>query len=276
MSEHSKRPEPSRRRDDWLLWDQCYDRQKEGVCFLDCVSLFADAIRAQAEAAHAKAIWEEAANLCGMTYPELKDGQQVDLPCFDTPAQVAEYIRSNYLSKGAAMTTVANQTAGEIRFEVLASDKRNALSLASEADGWRPISTRPMDGTRYLAVCASGLVRLVRQADPDDRLPIGDQPGGAWPDLPTHWMPLPQPPSSTAADGAALPVVPQGYRAVPIKKLVKIASLIDPAPIEVDGKRMVFKNQMAAEVLTRLSAEIRELLEHRAPDGVNTPDGEQR
>ena len=65
---------------------------------------------------------------------------------------------------------------------------------------------------------------------------------------------------------AVAPVIPQGYCAVPIKKLVKIAGLIDPAPVEVDGKLMVFKNPVAAEVLTRLSAEVRELIERRAPD----------
>lgn len=68
--------------------------------------------------------------------------------------------------------------------------------------------------------------------------------------------------------GVAIPATPQGHKAVPLKKLAKLAGLIDPPPVEVDGKVMVFQNPRAAEVLRRLSAEVRELLEYRAPDGV--------
>lgn len=80
------------------------------------------------------------------------------------------------------------------------------------------------------------------------------------------WTPLMNDALPCECGALALKIVPQGYRAVPIKKLVKITSLIDPAPFEANGKNIVFKNPNAAEVLTRLSAEIRELLEHRAPE----------
>lgn len=86
---------------------------------------------------------------------------------------------------------------------------QSALALIASADAhlsgahgvpgtykadWRPIQTAPRDGTRFRAKCMVGgkeLVRTVRFDDPEDRLPIGDVPGEVWPELPTHWMPLP-------------------------------------------------------------------------------------
>jgi hypothetical protein len=67
------------------------------------------------------------------------------------------------------------------------------------------------------------------------------------------------------ANQLALATLPQGHKAVPIKALVKLANLIDPPPVEVDGKVMVFQNPMAAEVLRRLSAEVREVIEYQPP-----------
>lgn len=49
----------------------------------------------------------------------------------------------------------------------------------------------------------------------------------------------------------------QGWRAVPIKHLAEILRLIDPPPAVVDGKTMVFVNPMAAQILTKISAEVR-------------------
>jgi hypothetical protein len=68
------------------------------------------------------------------------------------------------------------------------------LRSASRQEGWQPIADAPKDGTRFLAVCDTGLVRLVRWDDKWDRFPIGDEPGGCWPTAPTHYMPLPAAP----------------------------------------------------------------------------------
>ncbi len=66
-----------------------------------------------------------------------------------------------------------------------------------QGDGWRPIRSAPRDGTRFLAVCAGPHIRLVRYAAWDDRLPIGDERGVMWPDVPTHWRELPKPPGAS-------------------------------------------------------------------------------
>lgn len=87
--------------------------------------------------------------------------------------------------------------------KTIADMRRAAMALSASSAAthtpnavleWQPIASRPMDGTRYLAATARH-VRVVRQADPDDRLPLMDTPE-PWPDLPTHWMPLPQPPAA--------------------------------------------------------------------------------
>lgn len=128
-------------------------------------------------------------------------------------------------------------------------------ALASRAE-WRPIATRPMDGTRYLAICGTGLVRLVRQASPDDRLPIGDEPGGAWPDLPTGWMPLPSATSGlmesgqTGTDGSQKPNDADAIRSA------KAGSIYggDPAEPRDDSDRSYSKpiGYVAANELSRL------------------------
>jgi hypothetical protein len=61
------------------------------------------------------------------------------------------------------------------------------------------------------------------------------------------------------------PAAVEGWRLVPEEILKRIYMLIDPPPIEADGKLMVFKNPKAAETLTKLSAEIRALLAAPTP-----------
>jgi hypothetical protein len=60
------------------------------------------------------------------------------------------------------------------------------------------------------------------------------------------------------------------YRAVPTKQLMHILGLIDPPPIKraTDGATMVFKNPMAAEILTAISAEVREMMAQPIPQTV--------
>jgi hypothetical protein len=63
---------------------------------------------------------------------------------------------------------------------------------------WLPIQLAPRDGTRILAVCPGPRMRIVRFDAADDRLPIGDIRGDMWPDVPTHFMPLPSDPYGVA------------------------------------------------------------------------------
>jgi hypothetical protein len=60
------------------------------------------------------------------------------------------------------------------------------------------------------------------------------------------------------------------YRAVPTKQLMHILGLIDPPPFtrKEDGATLVFKNPMAAEVLTAISAEVRAMMDEPAPQPV--------
>lgn len=68
-------------------------------------------------------------------------------------------------------------------------------------DGWRPFGTEPRDGTRFLATCATGQIRLVHWDDPGgDKYPIDDPADTIWDDTPTHWMPLPAAPNSQAKE----------------------------------------------------------------------------
>jgi hypothetical protein len=56
------------------------------------------------------------------------------------------------------------------------------------------------------------------------------------------------------------------FRAVPVASLVRLMSLIDPAPVQTeDGQTMVFKNPMAADILTAISAEVRAMMETPVP-----------
>jgi hypothetical protein len=69
---------------------------------------------------------------------------------------------------------------------------------ALQSDGWLLITAirPPRDGTKFLA-CIQGIgqVRLVSWDDPNDRLPTGPD-NAVWHCLPTHWRPLPTPPSA--------------------------------------------------------------------------------
>ncbi len=89
--------------------------------------------------------------------------------------------------------------AADTRCMAEAADALEALSKADqirEDGGWRPIESAPRDNTWFLA-CATepgwGATRIVRYADPEDRLPIHGE-GNMWPSPPTHWQPLPAPP----------------------------------------------------------------------------------
>lgn len=56
------------------------------------------------------------------------------------------------------------------------------------------------------------------------------------------------------------PEAAHGWVRVPYKHIATLLQYADPAPVAPgDGKTYVFKNPMAAEVLTKLSAEIRSM-----------------
>lgn len=55
------------------------------------------------------------------------------------------------------------------------------------------------------------------------------------------------------------------WRAVPVKHLSAIQNLMDPPPMRIGGKTIVFMNPHAAEILTRINAEIRAMLEATPP-----------
>ena len=68
------------------------------------------------------------------------------------------------------------------------------LAQAAQAEGWRPIETAPRDGTEVLAN-TSGLGRVVVYWD-DEESQWGTGLGYLDRGAPTHWMPLPPPPTS--------------------------------------------------------------------------------
>lgn len=58
------------------------------------------------------------------------------------------------------------------------------------------------------------------------------------------------------------PEAAHGWVRVPVQHVHNLLNLIDPAPTTApDGKTYVFENPMAAEVLTRLSAEVRAMVD---------------
>jgi hypothetical protein len=58
------------------------------------------------------------------------------------------------------------------------------------------------------------------------------------------------------------PEAAHGWVRVPVQHIHNLLMLIDPAPTKAaDGQTYVFKNPMAAEVLPRLSAEVRAMTE---------------
>ena len=69
-----------------------------------------------------------------------------------------------------------------------------AAKPTAQAEGWRPISTAPRDGTEVLAD-TSGLGRVVVYWD-DEESQWGTGLGYLDRGAPTHWMPLPPPPTS--------------------------------------------------------------------------------
>jgi hypothetical protein len=58
-------------------------------------------------------------------------------------------------------------------------------------DGWQPLDSAPRDGTQFLAVFGREVL-LVRW----DR---GWELGPMFPSPPSHWMPLPKPPTEATA-----------------------------------------------------------------------------
>lgn len=79
--------------------------------------------------------------------------------------------------------------------------------------GWQPVETAPKDGTRVLMVklgfqvCIGywlinhGLWATTDPEDyPDEETWEAEQLGSRY--YPTHWMPLPEPPSNAAINGA--------------------------------------------------------------------------
>ncbi len=69
-----------------------------------------------------------------------------------------------------------------------------AAPPTAQAEGWRPIETAPRDGTEVLAD-TSGLGRVVVYWD-DEESQWGTGLGYLDRGAPTHWMPLPPPPTS--------------------------------------------------------------------------------
>lgn len=68
-----------------------------------------------------------------------------------------------------------------------------------------------------------------------------------------------EPEAQQQAEAVAMPAA--GWRPVPIRSLQNLLCLIDPAPVNLpNSKVMVFKNPNAADMLTRISAEVRAML----------------
>ena len=58
------------------------------------------------------------------------------------------------------------------------------------------------------------------------------------------------------------PEAAHGWVRMPVQHVHSLLNLIDPTPTKAaDGQTYVFKNPMAAEVLTRLSAEVRAMVD---------------
>lgn len=55
------------------------------------------------------------------------------------------------------------------------------------------------------------------------------------------------------------------WRMVPVKHAMNVLALIDPPPMTVNRRTLVFANPMAAEILTRLSAEVRAMFDAVPP-----------
>jgi hypothetical protein len=73
-------------------------------------------------------------------------------------------------------------------------------------NSWLPIETAPRDGTEILAISEDGVIRVCSakmfwkdrwEVFRDDK----HSPGHTWSIIPTHWMPLPAPPTQDSAGG---------------------------------------------------------------------------
>lgn len=76
--------------------------------------------------------------------------------------------------------------------------KRAREIIAMCQPQWQPIATAPRDGTWFLAVTAGAdwwRPRIVRFYDERDRFPKHENMS-PWSVAPTHWMPLPEPPTT--------------------------------------------------------------------------------
>ncbi len=74
------------------------------------------------------------------------------------------------------------------------------LAQAREGQQWQLIETAPKDGTPFIAACRMDAFRAFY--DLEQEVWICEDDGlwfGALPILPTHWMPLPDPPVAASA-----------------------------------------------------------------------------
>jgi len=96
------------------------------------------------------------------------------------------------------------------------SSRDHALTDSVALDGWQPIETAPRDGTEILIAIGSDYIGSAFYADDDsdpypwkffDRNGIKPLANGIRDDRmgPTHWMPLPAPPSSAKPAPDAVP-----------------------------------------------------------------------
>jgi hypothetical protein len=119
----------------------------------------------------------------------------------DTHPEAREFTMSQYASKDDMIGAMRKRIA-ELESELEAVGAGGvsgplvgiAAPPAAQAEGWRPISTAPRDGTEVLAD-TSGLGRVVVYWD-DEESQWGTGLGYLDRGAPTHWMPLPPPPTS--------------------------------------------------------------------------------
>ena len=158
---------------------------------------------------------------------EFEDGWNHGMLCSDTRRPVAhahgDFTEFEPRARAWFAEEIAYRSPGDLEFA--SWQARAALPVQQ---GWQPISTRPMDGTRYLAVDSLGNVRLVRQADPEDRLPLMDTPS-PWPELPIGWMPLPN--SKYGIETSVLSTDP-------VRVIANTASEETPEEARIEAKRL--------------------------------------
>lgn len=65
-----------------------------------------------------------------------------------------------------------------------------------ETEGWRPIAEAPKDGT-YVLICGTGGIHMAHWACGRERYQMWLNFDSHGVGAPTHWMPLPAPPSTT-------------------------------------------------------------------------------